>query len=69
MLVYLDSKMQSVNLALVDGVFLEYAGTAAAIADAEDGTVDREIDVVGLAELVVVGCFCQLLCAIGQSRE
>lgn len=61
--------MKRVLLALVDGIFFQYARATTAVADAEDGTVDTQVGVVGAVELVVVGCLCQLGSTIGQGRE
>ena len=61
--------MQGMLLALVNGIFLQYARATTAVADAEDGTVDTQVGVVEAVELVVVGCLCQLGSTIGQGRE
>ena len=61
-----DANLQLVLFALVDGVFLQDAGTAGAVAKAHDGTVDAEVGLALVLELVVVGVGGQILGGVGQ---
>ena len=54
---------------LVDGVFLEYTRTAAAVAKSEYGAVDGEVGLTLVFKFVVMGLAGDVLGGIRQSRE
>lgn len=49
-----DNKTQRVRTLFVDGIFLQHAGAAAAVAQSQDCAVDAENGVIGLRKLEVV---------------
>ena len=53
----------------VDGVFLQYAGSARAVAQAHHSAVDAEIGIPLVFQFVVVGLAGQILGRVGQSAE
>ena len=55
---------------LADGIFLQHAGAAGAVTEAEDGAADVEVDVVGVFhEVAVVGGLVDVLGGVGEDGE
>ena len=61
--------LQLMTPLLVDSVFLQDSRAAGAVAQAHDGTVNAEVGLALVLQLVVVRLACQILCRVGQCRE